>query len=84
MACFMEDLIFGQVYDALQPHYTHLGKKAFCWDDPSKGTRPPREACMILTQGGSSQADQSFLVLGGFSGWPEYMKIYSPENFTPS
>ena len=68
MACFMEDLIFGQVYDALQPHYKHLGKKAFCLDDPSKGTGPPRDACMILTQGVPPRQTSPFWFLAASVG----------------
>lgn len=67
----MENQIFGQVHDTLQPHWTHLGGKAF-------GLIHPREQdhqeTRNMTQGGSSWVEQSFLVLSVLSvlsGWLE-------------
>ena len=37
----MENQIFGQVRDTLQPQCAHLGEKALGLNDSSKGTGPP-------------------------------------------
>ena len=71
----MENQIFGQVRDTLQPHCAHLEGKSLWFAQFIQGNRPTKRH-VTLIRGGSSRVGRE--VLGVLSGWLEDMKTHNP------